>query len=90
MTKTLGMTVTAAIADVKKALDVMNGERDYAYAKRFAAALEVKLGLKLLVMTDSGSCDARPRLNIIVWSEAGREIKNPELRGSRRCNYFYG
>ena len=62
---------------------------DYKLSKIYQDRMQELLGLRVLVQTDYASTDARPSFNITVWSEKGREIKNPKLRGSGRVNYFY-
>ena len=89
MAQSLGNRVLDAIESVKQTTVHVDGERDYDYARRVREALEGVLGLRVLAMTDASSTHKRPRLNVVVWSEKGREVQNPDLRGSGRINYFY-
>lgn len=89
MGKSLGNKVLTAIRNTRKTITRQEGEKDYQFATRFEQALQAALGLKVLAQTDVSSKDSYPRLNVTVWSAKGREIKNPNLKHSRRVNYFY-
>lgn len=87
MARTLGQEVQDAIDSIPHF--TRKEAHDLAGQKLIQKILEEKLKLRVLVQSDLSSRPGAARLNVTVWSKAGREIKNPDLRGSNRVNYFY-